>query len=82
MLQAIFRGLGGLVGDTVEVIKGTGSELIDLPGALKEGFDKGLMITPEAMEQQETCPPASAEKTTVEPVQEAPVQSTDPFVQK
>ena len=81
MLNLLAKTLGGLVGDTIEVIKSTGSEISDIPGALKAGFDEGLMITPEGMEQQEPCPPASEPKT-VEPAQAAPVTPAAPFGQQ
>ena len=50
MLTSIFKGLGGLVGDTAEGLKYLAEEIQEIPKALEEGYKEGLMITPEGQE--------------------------------
>lgn len=46
MLQTLFKAIGGLAGDAVETVKIVGNEIIDAPSAMVDGFQEGLMITP------------------------------------
>ena len=67
MLGSILKGLGGLAGDAVEVVKMAGEEVVNAPGALMDGFNEGLIITPEGQETEEPKEVASndAPKETV-----------------
>lgn len=46
MLKEIFGVAGGLIGDAVELTKDIGKEIIDIPGAIKDGFNEGVILTP------------------------------------
>jgi hypothetical protein len=39
-----FNIIGGLLSDTIEVVKMTGSELADIPDALADGWNNGALI--------------------------------------
>ena len=46
MVASLFKGLGGLLGDTAEGIKWLGDEVSEIPQALEDGWNEGLMVTP------------------------------------
>ena len=50
LLGGLFHSIGGLLGDTVEVVKMGGSAIIDAPGQMIDGFNEGLIITPDSAE--------------------------------
>ena len=50
MLNGLGKMVGGVLGDTVEIIKMGAEEIVDLPGSIIDGFNEGLMITPEGQE--------------------------------
>ena len=55
MLQSLitgtFKALGGAVGDVVELVKDTGNAVASIPDAISDGYEQGLMVTPEGMDQ-------------------------------
>ena len=48
MLTTLAKVLGGAIGDTIEATKYLGREVAEIPGALADGFDEGLMLESES----------------------------------
>ena len=46
VLKEIFGFVGGIAGDAVELTKDIGKEVIDIPGAIMDGFNEGVVLTP------------------------------------
>ena len=61
MLQALFKGIGGLASDAVEGIKTVGEEIANIPDALSEGFEQGLMVDTEQSIKDKAINEAKAE---------------------
>ena len=61
-----FAIIGGLLSDTVEVVKLIGSEVADMPDALAEGWNNGTFITPDSQEPDESTPTKTDIPTTAE----------------
>jgi hypothetical protein len=47
MLTSIAKAIGGILGDATELAKLAVEEVTEIPQALQEGFNEGLMIDPE-----------------------------------
>ena len=71
MLSSVFKGFGGLLGDTVEAVKYIGEEIMEVPGAIADGFEEGLITSQDKPEEATKPEAVQSANTMTEEAEEA-----------
>lgn len=69
-IKELAKFTGGILGDTVEVIKTAADEISEIPSEIQKGFNEGLIIDPNSdaeSKQQEIINENKDKKEAVEP---------------